>query len=82
MDEKTRAELMDLLHKWALDAGRRMADAKYEKDPMGKRLIEHGAVSLFNCCLDVRRVLGLGFPDGDVSSDLTLEILDQDGKGP
>ena len=83
MDEKTRAVLMALLDKWGHDAGRRMANAKHEKDPMGKRLIEHGAVCLFNCCLDVRRVLGLGFPEGgDVTSDFPLEVIDQDGKSP
>lgn len=82
MDKQTHAALVDLLHKWGNDAGRRMADAQHEKDPMGKRLIEHGAVCLFNCCLDVRHVLGLGFPEGDVTSDLPPQVVDQDRKGP
>lgn len=71
MDEHTRNQLMGLQEKWRTRASRCFADAKFELDPMGKRLIEHGAMCMFNCMMDVRRLLGLdlpGDPPGDVAS--------------
>lgn len=57
MDEVTRSQLAELIRKWGTSASKRFADAKFERDPMGKRLIEHGAVVLYNCCRDLEGLL-------------------------
>ena len=49
--------LIDLAVKWENWARRKWYDAEREKDPMGKRLIEHGAICYQNCAQDLRKVL-------------------------
>ncbi|RXZ42671.1 hypothetical protein [Crenobacter cavernae] len=50
-------ELHKLVSKWEHNARRAFEDAKFEKDPMGKRLIEHGAMCYFNCSQALKRAL-------------------------
>lgn len=67
-----RALLGDLLKDWSFQAAKRMADAKYETDPMGRRLIEHGAMCMFNCAMAIRHVL-LSEHTGQTGRDLALD---------
>lgn len=84
MDEVTRSQLAELIRKWGTSASKRFADAKFERDPMGKRLIEHGAVVLYNCCRDLEALLLAEQTGqaGNVLRDLSLEVLQQNTKGP
>ena len=47
---------MALIEEWERIARRAFYDAEYEKDPMGKRLIEHGAMCYFNCIQQLKAV--------------------------
>lgn len=76
-----RALLGDLLKDWSFQAAKRMADAKYETDPMGRRLIEHGATCMFNCAMAIRHVL-LAECAGQAARDLALEVFQQNPEGP
>ena len=76
-----RELLLELQEKWRQRAAKAFADAKLEQDPMGKRLIEHGAVCHFNCMMDVRKMLGLGLP-GEPAGNLPLEVVNENGEGP
>jgi hypothetical protein len=49
--------LIDLAVQWENLARRKWYDAEHEKDPMGKRLIEHGGMCYFNCAQQLREVL-------------------------
>lgn len=49
--------LIDLAVKWENWARRKWYDAEREKDPMGKRLIEHGALCYQNCASELREAL-------------------------
>lgn len=83
MDENTRQALLQLTRKWGLDGARRFRDAELEPDPMGRRLIEHGGVCLFNCIMDVRRLLGLvGLPADDPPDDLPIEVVAEHRESP
>lgn len=81
MDENTRKALLQLTEQWRRDAAQRFKCAKSETNPMGKKLIEHGGVCLFNCIMDVRRMLGLGLP-GSEPGDLPLEVVTKNSKSP
>lgn len=50
-------ELQELVHQWERQARRKFADAARENDPIGKRLIEHGAMCYFNCSQDLKEAL-------------------------
>jgi hypothetical protein len=50
-------ELSQLVREWEQIAKRKFYDAQCEKDPMGRRLIEHGAMCYFNCAQDLREYL-------------------------
>lgn len=76
-----RELLGDLLKDWSFQAAKRMADAKYETDPMGRRLIEHGAMCMFNCAMAIRHVL-LAECAGQTARDLALEVFQQNPEGP
>ena len=51
--------ILTLASKWEDIARRKWTDAKIEKDPMGKRLIEHGANCYQNCALELREALSV-----------------------
>lgn len=57
--EYTQAIALDLAKQWETRASRKFEDATSEKDPMGKRLIEHGATCYFNAAAEIRRAYGL-----------------------
>ena len=75
MSEPLPQASIQLLQKWHRDASRRFADARREPDPMGRLLIEHGGVCLFNCIMDVRGLLGLEGLPGDDPRDLSQVII-------
>lgn len=43
-----------LIAEWEHRARRKFIDAEKERDPMGRRLIEHGAMCYFNCAQELR----------------------------
>lgn len=52
-----RAELMRLVLEWERSARSQFRCAERTTDPMGKRLVEHGAACYFNCAQALRRYL-------------------------
>lgn len=67
-DPNLKAELTDLdvqdyshfeilIDNWEDKARRAFYDAESETNVMGKRLIEHGAMCLFNCALSLKEAL-------------------------
>ena len=65
-------ELLVLIEKWERISRRAFCDADHEKDPMGKRLIEHGAMCYFNCSRELRVILSLSSPQPS-----TIRVEDQ-----
>ena len=53
----------DLIARWEQTARRAFMDAKKEKDPMGKRVIENKAMCYFNCSNELKAVLASDSPD-------------------
>ena len=49
--------LNELIGVWRKRAGRKFKDAETEKNAMGKRLIEHGAMCYFNCSRDLEKIV-------------------------
>jgi len=56
-EQKLKAELIGLVSKLEHNSRRAFTDAKSETNEMGKRLIEHGAMCMFNCALSIKEVL-------------------------
>ncbi len=54
MDAKN---LNALCIEWERRARNKFRSAELEKDVMGKRLIEHGAMCYFNCAQELRKAL-------------------------
>ena len=48
--------LITLIEEWEGYARRAFLNAEHEKDPMGKRLIEHGAMCYFNCAQQLKTI--------------------------
>lgn len=57
---KHPSPLWKLVDGWYAQVRKRFAAAKHESDPMGKRLMEHGAVNLYNCAEELRRSIEAG----------------------
>jgi hypothetical protein len=53
MTQNQQDALIAIAEKWEARARRKFADAERENDPMGKRLIEHGATCLVNCAIEI-----------------------------
>ena len=51
------AALMRLILNWEQSARSQFKCAERTADPMGKRLVEHGAACYFNCAQDLRKYL-------------------------
>ncbi len=51
-----------LVGEWERRARRAFFDAEHEPDPMGRRLIEHGAMCYFNCIQELTAALTLASP--------------------
>lgn len=49
--------LEKLAEQWELSARKQFECGERTGDPMGKRLVEHGAVVLFNCASELRAYL-------------------------
>jgi hypothetical protein len=56
-------KLMDLVSHWENMARRKWTDSENEKDVMGKKLIEHGALCYQNCARELREVLAFLSPE-------------------
>lgn len=54
--------LTDLACHWENIARRKWIDSEAEDDPMGKRLIEHGAMCYQNCARELSEVLTSSLP--------------------
>jgi len=52
-----KEELEKLVNDWEKWSRKKFKDAAHEEDPMGKRLIEHGAICYFNCAQDIKNLL-------------------------
>jgi hypothetical protein len=50
--------IADLIVKWQRLARKKFEDAKHETDPMGRRLIEHGATCYANAALELAAAIG------------------------
>ncbi len=48
-------QLQGLIDEWESYARRAFLNADRESDPMGKRLIEHGAMCYFNCAQALKK---------------------------
>ncbi len=46
-----------LIAEWEGRARRKFVDAEHEHDPMGRRLIEHGAFCYFNCAQQLKEAV-------------------------
>ena len=78
LNEATRAQPIELVNTWNADKNRRFRAADAEPDPMGRRLIEHGAVCVFNCSRMLEEVLKLGDfretpPPGNITQKATAK---------
>lgn len=58
MNDLSREKLLELVAKWKRRALKSFADSELEQDAMGKRLIEHGAVCIANCMLELEEAIG------------------------
>jgi hypothetical protein len=65
-------KIMDLADHWENIARRKWTDSLSEKDPIGKKLIEHGALCYQNCARELREALTFALP-----RPLTIEARDQ-----
>jgi hypothetical protein len=54
--------LDELIANWEHHARRKWYDAEREKNPMGKKLIEHGAICYQNCARELSEALILVSP--------------------
>lgn len=75
--ENPMAELLVLAENWEQLARNKFRSAQEESDPMGRRLIEHGATCYFNCAQQLRKSVQ---PDAVV--DLDLQVFNQDAERP
>lgn len=57
-----RAALMALVLEWEQSARSQLQCAERTKDPMGKRLVQHGGMCYFNCAQALRRHLDAALP--------------------
>jgi len=51
------ASMVELVERWRKRAAKKFKDAETEKDAMGKRLIEHGAMCYFNCSQELQEIV-------------------------
>ena len=51
------ALIVELPNVWRKRSARKFKDAKTEKDVMGKKLIEHGAMCYFNCSEELQKLV-------------------------
>lgn len=57
-----RAALMALVLEWEQSARSHLQCAERTKDPIGKRLVQHGGMCYFNCAQAIRRHLNAAAP--------------------
>jgi len=62
MSEIINSVLLNLAYHWEDIARRKWTDSELEDDPMGKKLIEHGALCYQNCAGELKKVLTLSSP--------------------
>lgn len=69
-----KAALTQLADKWGATARAKFRSAEQEKDAMGRRLIEHGAICYFNCREELLSLL----QSGDAPANLELQVFEKD----
>ena len=57
MNPTDKDQLVTLMESWTQRARRKFVDAENETDPMGRRLIENGAMIYFTCAEELRIAL-------------------------
>ena len=55
-------KLEALFNTWEKRARNKFLSAEFEKDAMGRRLIEHGAMCYFNCAQELKEALAAPLP--------------------
>lgn len=73
-----RAALLALAEAWMHVARCKFQSAEAELDPMGRRLIEHGATCYFNAARELRALVEAG----NVAPNFNLEVLEEDAERP
>jgi len=68
----------ELMNKWFAMAKRKIISAEEETDDFGKRFIAHGAMNLFNCAQQLKKLI----ETKDNSLSLKLQKLKKDRKCP
>lgn len=71
MPKNKQINLFILVSQWEDIARRKWIDSKTENDPMGKKLIEHGAFCYQNCARELREALTDSLP---LSSTIQEEL--------
>lgn len=62
MPENIKRDLQDLVRRWEDIARRKWIDSEAEDNPMGKKLIEHGALCYQNCARELKEALSSSSP--------------------
>ncbi len=57
MSKKEQKIFMNLVNHWENRARRKWIDSEAENDPMGKKIIEHGALCYQNCARELKEAL-------------------------
>lgn len=57
MSPDMRAGLLQLLQLWNHQISKRMESARHEANAHGRQAIEHGAVCIYNCAMELRQIL-------------------------
>jgi hypothetical protein len=62
MTAEEQSILINLVNRWEDIARRKWTDSEVEDDPMGKKLIEHGALCYQNCARELKEALTSSLP--------------------
>jgi hypothetical protein len=62
MPKNKKTILLNLVSNWENIARRKWIDSEAEDDPMGKKLIEHGALCYQNCARELKEALTSSLP--------------------
>ena len=57
MSRRLEVQLQELLLQWDQQIAKRMESARHETNAHGRQAIEHGAVCIYNCAMELRQIL-------------------------
>ena len=60
MTHHLEVQLRQLLQQWDHQIAKRMESARHEANAHGRQAIEHGAVCIYNCAMELRHILSSG----------------------